>query len=245
MAASPCYYWSMKLWTTVDVTEIPGLLQNGFTNPYCAEIVFEDDPEFAAENAYEMRDEGSIFLEVEFPDEDLEVYFAECVGISGDRAREAIDDIESDIEIGVITDPLDLEAAYEHIEALQNIDSAQANLTLMGFCCLRCGEVFPQDLIKILDPETMQEAMWTGDVKVVGEAAKRAEATPITELGASFWVWLLFVFQNVFAAARGEIDVEPAWKTAAAEEKAQERKARRARVRKGRPRKKKKRKVNA
>ncbi len=219
----------MKLWTVVNVGELPHIFQNGFDNPYAAEITFDSDPEIVAESAFAERDEGAMFLEIEIPDDELEVHFAVCTGITYDMASDEAGSISAYIEDGEITDPEELEVAYARLEALQpdNIEYAADSLNLFGFVCLGTGEVIPPSMIKLLDPETMMEAMWTGDIGVVAEAVETTEAVGLESLSPSFWVWLMFLFENMFAVARGEIDVQPEWMRLAAEDKAEARRARR------------------
>ncbi len=219
----------MKLWTTVNVADLPYIFAHGFSNPHAAEIVFDVDPEGMAENAMEERDEGAVFLEIEIPDDELEVHFAYCMGITIDMAGNEADSIQSSIDAGEITDPEELEAAYAHLEALkpENIQCAADAVNLFGFVCLGYMETIPPNMIKLLDPETMMEALWTGDVNVLVEAIETTEAVGLDSLSPSFWVWIMFLFENMFAVARGEIDVQPEWMRLAAEDKAEARKARR------------------
>lgn len=219
----------MKLWTTVNIVDLPYIFANGFSNPHGEEILFDVDPERMAENAMEERDDGTMFLEIEIPDEELEVHFAYCMGITIDMASDEAISVQGSIDAGEITDPEELEAAYAHLEALnpENIQSAADAIDLFGFVCLGYMETIPPGMIKLLDPETMMEAMWTGDVGVVAEAIETTEAVGLESLSPSFWVWIMFLFENMFAVARGEIDVQPEWMRLAAEDKAEARRARR------------------
>ncbi len=208
----------MKLWTTVHITELPRIHAEGFTNPYGEEITFDSDPQNLAEVVLEQEDEGAVFLEIEIPDDEIEVHFAYCTGIHYDHASDEMEQIRGEIESGEITEQAELEEAVALIDRLENMDHAADALDYFGFVCLGTGETIPREMIKLLDPETMMDAVWTGDMGVVAEAIETTEAKGLETLNASFWVWIMFLFQNMFAIARGEIDVEPTWKRDAAED---------------------------
>jgi hypothetical protein len=187
----------MRLWTTVDIGELPAILQNGLSNPYLNEDTFTTHAEMAADSALSIEGELA-FLEVEVPDDQIEDYFVYCMGLVGDEASDMRTSLESMVEEG--DDQDEIRALSEMIEAAENIDSATANLEVLGYACLIGPDVFiPVEWIKVLDPAAMLEAVHSGDASVIAQAVKTTEAKPLSHLGASFWVWLLFFVQSVLA----------------------------------------------
>ena len=101
----------MKLWTSVEFTRLPAILKNGFDNPYAAEITFSNSPEIEAENALSMPGELA-FIEAEIPDDQLDNYFMDCIGLWGDDLTNMEADLEYLMERG---------GSQKEIEGLQKL----------------------------------------------------------------------------------------------------------------------------
>ncbi len=247
----------MKLWTSIPLERLPDVFANGLIDRYHEGIEFHLEAELVAEYAMEFVEELA-FLEVDFPDDQLDDWLTICMESVDaeitnrgafnedqvERLETLIEEDPSNPDIPVFQGVIAQD--QETLAQIEEMSLGSQSLTLVGSACIY--QVVPISMIKLLDPETMLEAVWTGDVGVLAEAVETTEATGLESLGPSFWVWMMFIFQNMFAVARGEIDIEPLWKTQAAEDRAEARKARRraARRRKGPAKKKrtKKRKVS-
>jgi hypothetical protein len=225
----------VKLWTVLDLTRIPYIFHDGLTNPYYEEIIFHKDPDILAEQVLDRRmEEGEdylpAFIQVDFPDDELDDWFTACLESSFLELDEGRDRLQEEWDYGNLTTEQankwsgDLDALDEALEK----DDVWALFELSGFACLRM--VVPPEMLTLLDPATMLEAVLTGDQTAILEAAQMAEAKDFQTLGSGFWVWMIMFMAGLFG---------PNWaeETAQAEEKARERRARR---RRRKPAKKKK-----
>lgn len=184
----------MKLWTTVDLRRLPVILQTGLDNPFSEEIIFRNDPELVAENALTFPEELA-FIETEIPDDEIDEWFYYCIGSVGDDHTDAAAMLEWDIEAGRVTQE-EVDERMEFIAALETIETGSANLELLGYACLY--RVLPPEMLKLLDPTTMLEAKYTGDVDALAEAVETTEATGFTSLSPNFWVWLMLFMSQIF-----------------------------------------------
>ena len=235
----------MKLWTAVPLQDLPDIFQNGLIDHSHQGIEFSPEAEMVAEYAMELKDELA-FLEGEFPDDELDDWFTICMEAASAEHTDVSTDIgykRANLEALIEANPEDpaipglqeeIEAQQQHADQIWNMQTGAESLALTGRACI--WRTVPITMLKLLNPETMMEAVWTQDTGAIAEAIETTEAYGLETLGASFWVWLMFLFQNIFAAGRGELDVRPAWQREA-EEKAAARRARK-RKRKGRPKKK-------
>ncbi len=242
----------MRLWTSLPIERLPDFFQNGLIDRYHEGIEFHLEADLVAEYAMEFVEELA-FLEVEFPDSQIDDWLTICIEAASAEAtnreaflQEQVDQLEALLEEDPTSPQIPefqevIAQDQEILTQIEDMTTGSQSLELLGSACIY--QVVPISMIKLLDPETMLEAVWTGDVGIIADAVETTEATGLESLGGPFWVWLMYLFQNMFAVARGAIDVEPLWKTEAAKEKAEARKARRraARRRKGsvkKPRKK-------
>ena len=229
----------MKLWTALDLRRLPDIFEHGLIDHYHEGIEFSADANLVAEYAQELAEteEALAFLEIDFPDAELDEWLTICLVRASDEQCGLEDDLADQVdhlEAVLEDDPgnpeipalqEDIAQRQEHVAQLDAMETGLQSLGLLGYACLY--QVAPISMIKILDPVTMLEAVGTGNVSEIAHAVDTTEAVGLESLGGSFWVWLMFLFQNVFAVARGEIDVEPEWVRQAAEDKAEARKARR------------------
>lgn len=225
----------MKLWTTLSLDRLPEVLKKGFTNPYSDELLFWNNPQVGAENALSFEGELA-FIEAEIPDDQFESYFEPCLGISGDE----ITDLESQIEFLEEEggNEGDVSRIKQDIKTIETMETAQDSLDFFGYVCLT--KTLPPELLKLLDPAKMLEAVQSGDAGAVANAVEAAEATPFKSLSAAFWVWLIFLIREIFGPGYGlpELEESPAEKEEERIERMRQTAAKRARKR---PRKKKKR----
>ena len=228
----------MKLWTTIEFSRLPGILKNGFDNPYAAEIVFSTSAEIEADNALSMPGELA-FIEAEVPDEQVEDYFMPCLGMWGDDVSNMETDLEYLLEEGGPQEEIDrLRSFIEKGSHANSSGSAKEGFEVFGYACL--GAVIPPEMLKLLDPEKMIEAVHTGDGEVIAEAIETSEATPFKSLNAAFWVWLMAILGQIFGPGYG---IEPESQELVEEEAEQIERMREAAAK--RPRKKRKKKSPA
>lgn len=225
----------MKLWTSVELERLPAILKNGFDNPYAAEITFSNNPEIEAENALSMPGEMA-FIEAEIPDGQLDEYFVPCLGLWGDDVSGMETYLESLMEDGAPEE--ELEKVRKAIETGSKAQSASEGFDVFGYACL--GYTIPPEMLKLLDPEKMMEALHSGDQNAVVEAMETAEATPFKSLNAAFWVWLITIMGQIFGPGYG---IEPSEAQEAAEEEEAERISRMRKVAAKSPRRKRKKKA--
>ncbi len=219
---------------------LPHIFQNGLDNPTNEEIQFHTTPDLVSEWALSSLeddpDDPLAFIEVDFPDDDIDEWFTYCIATTSDEADNARYALEDDIASGRITED-QIEAAQEYIQSLESMETGLQSFEVLGYACL--FHVVPPEMIKLLDPVTMMEAVYTGDVGAVAEAVETAEVQSFETLGSSFWVWLIFFMSQWFG---------PKWGTAVEEKEAAEKGEARKRRRKARRKakgKKRKRKARA
>lgn len=188
----------MKLWTTLEFDRLPHVLKNGFDNPFSEEIIFWNVPEIGAENA--MSFEGELaFIEAEIPDGQLDDYFTRCMASWGDDTVGMASNLEQMMEEGAPAKEIsELEKLIARAEVVQ---TGSEGFEIFGYSCL--GAVLPPEMLKILDPNTMLEAVHSGDVNAVARAVESAEATPFKSLNAAFWVWLITIMGQIFGPGYG------------------------------------------
>jgi hypothetical protein len=197
------------------------VLQNGLSNPFTDEMTFSSNAEEIADRAMAEVDvsghSAHAFLEVEIPDEEINDYFTVCMELHfldiqegpGEALQEMIESGAPQNQIDALTQEIEAMEA-----ALDSMDMKEV-FAKMGYACLIAPDVvITPDMIKMLDPATMMEALQTGDERLVREAVAKTEAKPLSTLGATFWVWLLLFVQGI---AQGRL-VTPADVRAAAEQ---------------------------
>lgn len=187
----------MKLWTTIELTRLPAILETGFDNPYSDEVIFYSIPDIAAEQAVSMEGELA-FIETEIPDERVDEFFAPCLGSYGDEA------VNQEIYLQDLLAEGDEKGAAElreHLTAMEGVDTGRGGLEVFGYACL--AEIIPPSMLKLLDPMTMLEAVQTGDTGVVSDAINNSEATAFKSLGANFWVWLMLLLGQIMGPGYG------------------------------------------
>jgi hypothetical protein len=184
----------MKLWTTVDITRMPDVQRNGLTNPTYEEMIFALEPELIAQTALDFEGELA-FIEVDFPDEEIDELFAYCIGSVGDDLTNMEMSFQYDLEAGLSRK--EIRAREEFLEKVGEIQSATENLNLLGYACLAV-EV-PPEMIRVLDPLTMLEAVASDDKETIAQAVKEAPSTPIKEFGAAFWAFIAAILTAIFA----------------------------------------------
>lgn len=227
----------MKLWTSVEFTRLPAILKNGFDNPYAAEITFSNSPEIEAENALSMPGELA-FIEAEIPDDQLDNYFMDCIGLWGDDLTNMEADLEYLMERG--GSEKEIEGLRKLIERGGAVSTVIEGIEIFGYVCL--GNVIPPEMLKLLDPEKMIEAVHTGDENAIAQAIETSEATPFKSLNAAFWVWLITIMSQIFGPGYG---IEQSEAQEAREEEEAERISRMRRIASKKPRKKRKKKAPA
>lgn len=224
----------MKLWTTVELRDLPEILQNGLDNPYAAEIHFSHSPEAMAEQAFESEGELA-FLEAEIPEGELDMYFVRCLASHGDYQT----DMES--ELNYTDSEEHLAQLTATIKAMEEAESAKELLDVFGYACLY--QPIPPAMLKLVDPEKMIEAVRSGDASAVSYALENSEATAFKSLNAAFWVWLMFLLKEIFGPGYGlpeNVELEEKIGKEQAEEAERLRKMRVLVTRKARTKKKKK-----
>ena len=222
----------MKLWTTLELERLPHVLRQGFDNPYSEEIIFWNIPEIGAENALSFEGELA-FIEAEIPDGKLDEYFTRCMASWGDDTTAMASNLEHMMEEGAPAD--EISALQKLIERAEVAETGSEGFEIFGYACL--AEVLPPEMLKILDPSTMLEAVHSGDVNAVAQAVETAEATPFKSLSAAFWVWLITIMSQIFGPGYGI--QEPSEAQEAAEEAEAEQLEKRREKASKRPRKKK------
>jgi hypothetical protein len=227
----------VKLWTSVEFTRLPAILKNGFDNPYAAEITFSNSPEIEAENALSMPGELA-FIEAEIPDDQLDNYFMDCIGLWGDDLTNMEADLEYLMERG--GSEKEIEGLRKLIERGGAVSTVIEGIEIFGYVCL--GNVIPPEMLKLLDPEKMIEAVHTGDENAIAQAIETSEATPFKSLNAAFWVWLITIMSQIFGPGYG---IEQSEAQEAREEEEAERISRMRRIASKKPRKKRKKKAPA
>jgi len=227
----------VKLWTSVEFTRLPAILKNGFDNPYAAEITFSNSPEIEAENALSMPGELA-FIEAEIPDDQLDNYFMDCIGLWGDDLTNMEADLEYLMERG--GSQKEVEGLRKLIERGGAVSTVIEGIEIFGYVCL--GNVIPPEMLKLLDPEKMIEAVHTGDENAIAQAIETSEATPFKSLNAAFWVWLITIMSQIFGPGYG---IEQSEAQEAREEEEAERISRMRRIASKKPRKKRKKKAPA
>jgi len=225
----------VKLWTSVEFTRLPAILKNGFDNPYAAEITFSNSPEIEAENALSMPGELA-FIEAEIPDDQLDNYFMDCIGLWGDDLTNMEADLEYLMERG--GSQKEIEGLQKLIERGGAVRTVIEGIEVFGYVCL--GNVIPPEMLKLLDPEKMIEAVHTGDENAIAQAIETSEATPFKSLNAAFWVWLITIMSQIFGPGYG---IEQSEAQEAREEEEAERISRMRRIASKKPRKKRKKKA--
>ncbi len=229
----------MKLWTSLDLRRLPDIFEHGLIDHYHEGIEFSADANLVAEYAQELAEteDALAFLEVDFPDAEIDEWLTVCMERSSAEQSgfeyeltEEVDQLNSMLENDPNNPAIpdlqeDIATLQDTLARLEEMSTGSQSLELFGYACLL--QVTPISMIRVLDPVTMLEAVGTGNVSEIAYAVDTTEAVGLESLGGSFWVWLLFLFENMFAVARGEIDVQPEWMRQAAEDKAEARKARR------------------
>lgn len=231
----------MKLWTIVDLVRVPSIFSEGLTNPYYEEIIFHKTYEFIADSAMEAKaEEGPhylpAFLQVDFPDDQLNEWFLPCMATNYDMLYDEQSSIEDRWEGGELTEE-EYAEGLKQLELLSNALDSNDMATVFeihDFACL--AMVVPPEMIKILDPATMLEAVLSENQVAIMEAAEMADARGLESMGGSFWVWLIMFMAGLFG---------PNWSEQAEAEDAVRKGEARRRRRKGggRKRAKKKRKT--
>lgn len=211
----------MKLWTTIDITRMPDVYQNGLTNPYSEEMIFSLEPEMVAESALSFEGELA-FIEVDFPDDEIDEWFAYCIGSVGDDYSNMQMFFEERVE-GMSR--AEIRIQEEFLEMVSNIQSALENLNLLGYACL--AQEVPPEMIRVLDPLTMMEAVASDDKETIVKAVKKARSTPIQEFGATFWAFIASIITAIFAAGTISEGLEMAYGLRDLIEKSREAKERR------------------
>lgn len=188
----------MKLWTTIGLDRLPEILKTGFNNPYADEILFWNNIEAGADDALSFEDELA-FIEAEIPDSQLEHYFEPCLGLSGDEMTGIESAMESMQEKGGNEE--EIAKMERDIKTIQAMETAQDSLNFFGYVCLT--RTLPPEMLKLLDPAKMLEAVQSGDASEIAEAVQNTEATPFKSLNAAFWVWLMFLLGEIFGPGYG------------------------------------------
>lgn len=190
----------MKLWTTVDLGRLPGILQNGIDNPSYAEISVSPSPQLVAEHAFEGEDELA-FLELDIPDDQLDEFLVTCMASHGDDQSNMEMELESAIEEGNQEQVAQLQS---WIQAMEAAETAKDYLEAFGYTCLY--KTVPPSMLKLLDPGIMLEALRTGDAVLLASAVQNTEATAFKSLGAAFWVWLMMLMGQIMGPGYGRAD---------------------------------------
>lgn len=221
----------MRLWALVDYENLPRYFSTGLDNPSYEEVVFDINHERLAEWAIDSPPGERAFIQVDFPDDELDYWLTECIESAGEDAA----NLKYDIEDGRLSEE-GVAEAYATIEAYENMDSGgSGNLAVFGYACL--VRTLPPEMIMLLDPTTMMEAVYTGNIGVVAEAIETTEAHGLESLGPGFWAWLMFMVAQMLAGRGGRSQSDEERETAAASRKASARRARQRKRRKGRGKK--------
>ena len=179
-----------------------------------------------------MPDEMA-FIEAEIPDGQLDEYFVPCLGLWGDDVSGMESSLEHMMEEGGPQE--EIERMQKFIEQASKAQTASEGFEFFGYACL--GYTIPPEMLKLLDPEKMMEALHSGDQNAVVEAMETAEATPFKSLNAAFWVWLITIMSQIFGPGYGL--PEPSEEQEAAEEARDEQLQKMREKASKRPRKKK------
>ena len=225
----------MKLWTAVSLEDLPDIFQNGLNDYSHQGIQFATDAELTAEYALDFKNELA-FLEGEFPDDQIDEWFTICMEAASAEQTDVSSDIgykTADLNALTEANPEDpsipgiqdeIAAQQEYADKLWNMQTGSESLELTGRACI--VTTVPITMLKLLNPETMMEAVWSGDTGAIAEAIETTEAYGLETLGSSFWVWLMFLFQNIFAAGARKPMTWSEVEAERAAEKGEERKAR-------------------
>ncbi len=225
----------MRLWASVDLGTLPDIFQNGLIDYSHQGISFHNEPELVAEYALEATGELA-FLEGEFPDNELDGWFTLCmeawsadmtdleVGLAR-KQEDLVELIDMDPENPEIPSRQeDIDVHAEYLQKVANLSTGSESLEVLGSACI--WRTVPITMLKLLNPETMMEAVWTKDLGAIAEAVETTESYGLETLGSSFWVWLMFLFQNIFAAGARKPMTWSEVEAERAAEKGEERKAR-------------------
>jgi hypothetical protein len=134
----------------------------------------------------------------------------------------------------------EIEGLRKLIERGGAVSTVIEGIEIFGYVCL--GNVIPPEMLKLLDPEKMIEAVHTGDENAIAQAIETSEATPFKSLNAAFWVWLITIMSQIFGPGYG---IEQSEAQEAREEEEAERISRMRRIASKKPRKKRKKKAPA
>lgn len=188
----------MKLWSTIPLDRLPGILKNGFDNPYCDEILFWNDVAVGADNALAFDGELA-FIEAEIPDDQFEAYFAVCLGLLSDSRSDLQSEIDYGREEGMSAK--DIAEMEKDAQIMDKIDTAKDSMDYFGYACL--VEVLPPTMLKLLSLEQTMEAVHSGDAAAIAHAVETAEATAFKSLNSAFWVWLIMLMSQIFGPGHG------------------------------------------
>lgn len=232
----------MKLWTSQDLTRLPNIIQFGLIDEYHEGLQFHVDPDGVAEYALALQEDdpdepAMAFLEMEVPDDQLDEWFSVCMeahSAEHTNAEGEMGDTRADLEAMLEEDPnsSDLPGirdravqAEEWFVLVDSVETGAQSIEILGTACI--NQPIPVTMLRLLNPETMMEVTMSKDIGRIAEAVETTESWGLESLGGAFWIYILFMIQNAFAIARGDINVEPLWKQQAAEDKADARRARR------------------
>ncbi len=170
---------------------------------------------------------------MDFPEEDLDSWFLPCMASSYDMLMDDFASIDAMWEDGEISEEEYVEgkAELDRLQTALDSNDARTALEIQDFTCLY-RPVAPE-MIKLLDPATMLEAVVTGDQQAIIEASQAADVKSLETLGPNFWVWLIMFMAGLFGPDWGAQAEE-----AEAEKKAKQRRKRRTTKKK--PKRKKK-----
>lgn len=220
----------MRLWALVDYENLPRYFSTGLDNPGYEEIIFTLDHERLAAWALETPNDQA-FIQVDFPDDQLDYWLQECIESVGND----VSDLEDEIEEATLNEEEVPPEAYDTLEAVKNMSGGADNIAIFGYACL--FRVLPPEMIMLLDPKTMMEAVYTGKVGVIAEAIETTEAYGLESLGSGFWAWLMFMLVHIVAGRGERSQSTEEREVATASRKAVARRARRRRSGKGRSKK--------
>lgn len=215
------------MYVVADLDDLVTFHASGMGEGWVVYTSMED----AEERAYEM-DQMIVSIEVD----DLEAVLGpdtDSIDYAAERLLEVARPAEEgDVDTGMFSnwegepltwdDPFELEQAAILKKFSDEGMTWQESLDVYG-SAMFLGHV-PPDQILLESPVDLSEIE---DRAAYRAAVEAMEPVALTSLGGSFWVWILFILQNAFAIARGEIDVAPVWKQQAAEDKAAARRERR------------------
>lgn len=223
----------MKLWAAVELENLPGILTEGFADPNRSGLAVHLDPTMTSEEVIE-KGSALAFVRVEIPDDEINQWLTSCPrDIWGD-----VGDLESNLEYRIENGELNDQEAKEeaeYIESIRAIENATQNIEVLGYACLRYDPI-PPEMLSLADPQTMLDAVFSGDLAEVRQALDTVEVRSFSSLGPQFWVWLMVIINQILTGGYA-----PAGEIEQAEAKADARRERMqvARRHRGRKRKKK------